>query len=225
MKGARHKINGLSRKPPTKQPYDLVLIVCEGEVTEPNYFEDLIDDEGLSSVNIKITGDCGSDPLSVVNYAIALFEARAKENNPGTLFDKVYCLIDRDEHANFDNAIQKAKEYTYENKKNIITIIDSYPCFEYWYLCHFIYSRAFITKTSNKTACDNCIASLNPRWKRLFKSKYDKNSKSPYTKLSNLTDTAIKNAEIALKDALATGQQNPSTKVHELVKYLLTIKK
>ena len=34
------------------------------------------------------------------------------EKNPSTLFDKVYCLIDRDEHAKFDAAVHKAKTYT-----------------------------------------------------------------------------------------------------------------
>ncbi len=33
----------LQRKVPKRKPYDRVLIVCEGEKTEPIYFEDLCD--------------------------------------------------------------------------------------------------------------------------------------------------------------------------------------
>jgi len=51
-----------------KAPYDIVLIVCEGEKTEPNYFNELKKAFRLSNTNIKIVGR-GADPLSVVNFA------------------------------------------------------------------------------------------------------------------------------------------------------------
>lgn len=45
--------------------YEKVLIVCEGSKTEPLYFGEIKDAFEISTANIRISGDCGSDPLSV----------------------------------------------------------------------------------------------------------------------------------------------------------------
>ena len=59
---SRRKNHKLERKSEFLQPYDLILIVSEGEETEPNYFNKMIIREKLSSANVKVTGECGSDP-------------------------------------------------------------------------------------------------------------------------------------------------------------------
>ena len=111
----------LTRGVDKRESYDLVLIVTEGERTEPNYFHNLIKNEKLSSANIVITGECGSNPLSVVNEGLARLK-QSKKGGPSTTYDRVYCLFDRDEHQNFEAAIKKTKD-------NNIEIICSYPCF------------------------------------------------------------------------------------------------
>ena len=59
----------LQRGKPKRQPYDRVLIVCEGNKSEPFYFESLIDDFRLSSANVKIFGkECNSSPDKVLEY-------------------------------------------------------------------------------------------------------------------------------------------------------------
>ena len=58
-----------ARRGPAREPYDLVLIVCEGTKTEPFYFDGLRVAERLSSANIKVTPAVGSDPMSIVQYA------------------------------------------------------------------------------------------------------------------------------------------------------------
>lgn len=61
-----------ARRKPTRKAKDTVLIVCEGEKTEPNYFEELKRDLGLSNMDIVIYGkECDSDPMSVVRHALA----------------------------------------------------------------------------------------------------------------------------------------------------------
>lgn len=132
-------------------------------------------------------------------------------------FDEVYCVIDRDTHKTFDKAKQLA------NSKNIQLII-SYPNFEYWYLCHFIYSRAPIIKSGNNSAGDNCISLLNVKWVKEFKEQYDKAKSGIYVMLLSKLDDAIKNATKALNDSQESGEPNPSTQVHELVKKLRNIK-
>lgn len=52
MVGKKSKI--LSRAAAKREEYDLVLIVCEGSKTEPNYFNNLRQVERLSSSNIMV---------------------------------------------------------------------------------------------------------------------------------------------------------------------------
>lgn len=219
MPRSKRKSPKLKRSAAKREPYELILIVCEGSETEPNYFENLRETEGLSSVNVQITGESGSDSMSVINYAIKVYEDREKEKNPSTLYDKVYCVIDRDSHANFDNAINKSRGYNY------ITLIKSYPSFEYWYLCHFVYSRASISRSGNRSAGDNCVKTLEKHWQSKFGASYTKNRKGIYRNLNGSLDQAVINSKKALKDAKASDEMNPSTEVHSLVEYLLKIKK
>ena len=65
------KAEALRREAHKREPYDLVLIVCEGGKTEPKYLQELRDAFKLSTANIRIAGDeCGSSPRSVVDYAL-----------------------------------------------------------------------------------------------------------------------------------------------------------
>lgn len=47
----------LKRPGPKREPYDRVLIVCEGEKTEPNYLKEMIAHFQLSSANVAIVHD------------------------------------------------------------------------------------------------------------------------------------------------------------------------
>jgi hypothetical protein len=90
------------RRPAVREPYDVVLIVCEGEKTEPGYLQGLKNAYRLSSANITIVPGEGNDPVrkamhSVfedlqprINIAIANAERLARHNedsgaqNPAT---------------------------------------------------------------------------------------------------------------------------------------------
>jgi hypothetical protein len=63
------KVKQLQRAKESRKPYDKVLIVCEGEKTEPYYLIALRDHLKLSQANIKIDPNCDSSPTSVVKYA------------------------------------------------------------------------------------------------------------------------------------------------------------
>lgn len=210
---SRKQNRNLNRSSAQKDAYDLVLIVCEGEKTEPYYFKDLIRMEKLSSVNISVIPSNGSDPVSVVDTAIEKREQQAKYLS----FDAIYCVIDRDKHPNFNQAIDKAKA-------NDIKIIVSYPSFEYWYICHFDFYRSSIVPTGNKSAGNNCVSILNQYWKKVFKKDYAKNQDGLYALLLDRLEVAIKNAQNGLKQAQGEGELNPSTQVYELVDYLRKIK-
>lgn len=210
---SKRKNRDLKRQPATIDTYKGILIVCEGEQTEPLYFESLKKVEGLTSADIKVVYGKHSDPINVINKAIDEQE-KQKHYLP---FDKVYCVIDGDVSANLNEAKKLAKQ-------NNIQLIISYPCMEYWYICHFNPYHSPIIATGNKSAGDNCESILNKYWKKAFKKDYKKNQPNLYALLHDKLETAIKNAKAGLKQAQADNELNPSTQVYELVDYLRNIK-
>lgn len=184
--------------------YDRVLIVCEGEQTEPLYFESFKQEYDLSSANVVVTdASKGSDPVSVVRYAEKLFKASQKDNNA---FDRVFCVFDKDQHGNYGAAVQMLSK-----GNSIFTAITSVPCFEYWFVLHFDYTtKSFPSATA-------VIAELKKHI-----PAYAKNS-GVFSALREKMPTAIKNAEKANAYASKIGTDNPSTKVVDLVKYLLEL--
>lgn len=205
----RQPRNQLIRRRRTREPYDRVLIVTEGVKSEPNYFEDLVRHYRLSSANVMIIGT-GKDPSAVVQEAI---DTRDRELELGERYDQVYCVFDRDRHANFFAASQRASSLG-------IRLARSWPCFEYWLLLHFRYIRMPFVASGSRSGCDNCTVQL-----RKFIPSYRKSTANLFSILLNKLDRAKEHAHKALADANSTGERNPSTEVHGLVEYLQEIRK
>jgi hypothetical protein len=67
-------VRAIWRRVAFRAPRRFILVVCEGEKTEPNYIAHYKKGLGLCNVKLEICGkECGSDPLSVVEYAEARF--------------------------------------------------------------------------------------------------------------------------------------------------------
>jgi hypothetical protein len=109
----------LDRAAPTRKLKPTILIVCEGENTEPSYFRQF----KLTSATIKAVGN-GSNTVSLVQEAIKLTE---KES-----FEQVWCVFDKDTFPaeNFNNAILMAEARG-------INVAYSNQAFEYWLILHF----------------------------------------------------------------------------------------
>ena len=199
----------LRRKGPKREPYDRVLIVCEGSKTEPSYFRSLVDRYRLSTANVEITGS-GSDPRALVKTAKKL---RDDEKRWGDRYDTVYCVFDRDEHTHFNTASNEALSAN-------LKLARSWPCFEFWLLLHFVYHRRPYAPSGNRTAAENCVRELQQHL-----PNYTKGNTGVFEELKEdqLKD-AKSNARHALSDAEATGEYNPSTEVHCLVAYLQALK-
>lgn len=189
------------------EPYARVLIVCEDSKSVPAYLEAVCDNLKLSNSNIKICGkECGSAPINVVEFAI--------KQKSG--YDKTYCVIDRDQHSKFHEALQKA-----QGKK--IEVIISIPCFEYWLLLHFEYvSRPF--RAAQGSDCNEVIKVLK---KNL--PNYEKDAhffREDYSKLKEKQAIAINNAKKRVQacqhDELEN--RNPYTEMHLLIEYLTHLK-
>lgn len=225
MQSKRPSKSSLKRGKQVREEYELIAIVCEGTKTEPFYYDDVKKVERLPSANIFVTGDCGSDPLSVVKHGINLYEKSVAEKNPSTLYDIVFCAIDRDAHQTFNAALDCAAQYNRNKNKAIIFPIKSYPSFEIWYLFHFLYTRQVFVKIPTKSAGQRCKEVLNIEWKKVFKEDYEKFHADIYKKLKskNLVVEGIKNATLALADAKKTSEMNPSTEAHLLLEFLLSI--
>jgi len=217
------KAEDLARKKASRDPYPKVLIVCEGEKTEPNYFSELKDHLELSSTNVVVTGECGSSPISVVEYALQLYEL---EQNSGDPFDKVFCVFDKDIHETYQQALDKISsanqqaldEIASEKPEDIIIATTSVPCFEYWLLLHFDYTTAPFRGTGGKNACGRLIDEL-----KKYMPAYQKGDESIFGQLLDKQPQAIAYAVNSLRAAERNGNDNPSTKIHKLIEYLKSI--
>lgn len=209
----KRKARAFKRTAPARSPYEKVLIVCEGSRTEPNYFLGLIDHYEINTANVKVDGSCGSDPVSVVDHAIQLYRAERDKSEP---YDRVYCVMDRDAHPKFDEAMNKLQA---QKPAGVFYPAVSVPCFEYWLLLHFNYTRAAFTAVGKVSAGAAVLAELKRFW-----PEYEKADGEVFERLKDQLGVAKANAKNALNDAQKTGSKNPSTNIHELVDYLQNIK-
>lgn len=207
--------NSLKRKQAKRAPYDRVLIVCEGEKTEPSYLQALIDDLKLNTANIRIVPNTtGSAPISVVAHALKEYTKakREKEN-----YDQVYCVFDQDLHPNYNDALSSVEEKRREGCP--ISAITSVPCFEFWILLHFRYTtRPFQEK--NGSICADVISHLK---KHL--PNYQKGKEDVYSITKTHLPQAMNHAKRVLRHCETGNTDMPSTKIHKLVEYLQNLKK
>ncbi len=109
----------LVRVVPTREERPTILIVCEGENTEPSYFKQF----RLTSAKIIAIGE-GYNTLSLIEQA-------AKIQEKGK-YDQVWCVFDKDSFTlnNFNSAIKMAEAMGFG-------IAYSNQAFEYWLILHF----------------------------------------------------------------------------------------
>ncbi len=198
----------LRRKKARRASYDTVLIVCEGEKTEPHYFMELRDDLKLNSANIEITGNTGgSSPMNVVDYGFEHYEE----------YDQTFCVFDKDRHTNYQAALSKIRNKK-KRKGHAILPITSVPCFEFWLLLHFCYTTKNFA-TGPGSICEWVIADLKSEL-----PGYAKGTMGIYEQLKERLPTAIENSCKVANYCKSAGTDHPSTQIHELVEYLQNLK-
>lgn len=201
------------RQAPTRAPYDVILIVCEGEKTEPEYLKGLRKAFDLNPANVKIVSAAGNDPVSVVRQAIRALRDAAGE------FDCVFCVFDRNGHANYQEALDLVANSPL-GRRGILTAITSVPCFEIWILLHYAYSTAPFVASGSRSACENVIAAI-----RGHLPEYEKAFEGVFEKLQPLLDAAVTHGDRLTLHNRQTGSDNPATSVHDLVKYLRSLER
>lgn len=182
-----------------------VLIVCEDSKSSVLYFQNICKEYRIDG-KVRVDGDSESAPISVVEYAIKLVcEKDAK-------YDVAFCVIDRDTHATFDQAVDKVQRWrTPRGKTTKLQTIASYPWYELWILLHFEYFAK---------PCPT-LADLKPHLNKKLSEKnlpkYDKSTSDLFSALFPLTEIAQKNAQNLDIENNKTDSKNPSTKIHILI--------
>jgi len=207
--------NELRRKRERRAAYDKVLIVCEGEKTEPNYFRELRNHYRLNTTNVEISGDCGSAPISVVEHAKRCYR---DEQRKGLPFDRVYCVFDKDTHDSYQTALRAV---AIAKPKGTFYGITSVPCFEFWLLLHFVYTtKPFYGTVGSRSGGDQVTAELCK-----YIADYAKGDNGRFEQLIGQLPQAIIYSQRVFEVAQANNTDNPSTLIHVLVEYLQNLGK
>jgi hypothetical protein len=198
-KAWKRKVN-YSRRVNTRCLRDRILILCEGEKTEPNYFRKFPLNIELVEIHVEGTG---ANTLSLVEEAISRGQNAANDGRP---YNQIWCVFDRDlfPPGNFNSAFRVADE-------NRIHIAYSNQSFELWYLLHYNFNDAAIDRKT--------YARRLTKW---MGSKYRKNDEGIYGLLEERQPAAIQNAK-RLRDRYHPcnpEKDDPSTTVHTLVETL-----
>lgn len=197
----RDRERHIGRNPAKREPKRRILVVCEGKVTEPEYFKAFQHEVRNRLVHVEIDKQAGV-PLTVVNRAIDMdgeAKAEAKRRREDDLkYDDVWCVFDVDEHPNLTEALDLAN-------RSGVKVALSNPCIELWALLHFQEQNEQIHRHEAQRA----LKAHLPRYDKVL--DFDK-MKASYEK-------AVERARSLQKKAEATGDpiRNPSTAV-----YLLT---
>ena len=195
----------------TKQPRKRILIICEGENTEVDYFKK------FRIANVTVT------PIGIGMSTTKLIKEVEKyqkeiEKRKKIQFDEVWVVFDKDESSDFEDAIRLARSKKYK-------VAYSNQAFEYWLVLHFQDHQGGAMQRSAYAAIIN---------ENLQKQKYGVNydakskhvSEDMFDILMGLLQKAYDRAckLYALKKKTNQETQESVTTMHHLVKSITGIK-
>jgi len=184
-----------------------ILIVCEGEKTEPNYFRSIIARFPPHLAELVEVEGLGANTQSLVNQAKQLRARKADTDYP---YDETWVVFDRDSFPPdaFDNAIRSAESAT-------MGAAWSNEAFEIWYLLHFEDRQTGMNRDAYKARLTHHLGHL-----------YKKNDTDMYHKLQKKGDEALAVSRARQRDTefadTAPHQANPCTTVYKLIEMLNT---
>lgn len=200
------------RRPPRREPYDRVLIVCEGTKTEPQYFRDAIEAYRLSSANVVVTSGRRSDPVQTLETAVDRFRDDSD-------YESVYVVLDQDVPT-YGRAEKRMAELASDEDvpgglAEILALVPSMPCFEYWLLLHFEETARPYEKEGRRSACADCERDLKRHLPR-----YTKGGRGVFAATSPHLDEAVARASRRVNASTDVAEPNPVTHVHRLMERL-----
>lgn len=207
-------IRRYARKEKRRKPRNIVvriLIVCEGEKTEPNYFNAFREiNQGTTIIEVE---GCGMNASSVVKKAIELSEGSEQE------YDRVWAVFDKDSFFSqrFNEAIAKALQAG-------IDCAWSNEAFELWFLYHFQYVDTEMHRTQYADAISKAV-NKSGKYKGKIPYQYQKNASDNYRIMTECgsQEDALRNAERATANFSDENYaaHNPCTMVYKLVRQLI----
>ncbi|WP_170400149.1 RloB family protein [Ruegeria arenilitoris] len=174
------------------------MIVCEGEKTEPGYLHKLISEYRVPTAKVRVHGEGGAAPISVVEYADEILDKDAD-------FEHIFLVFDRDAHSTYQDAITKT--YGFKKRRKLqsknIEAVTSIPCFEVWLLLHVSTScKPYGTGVPGTPPGKQVIRDLRayPAFANYEKSKIDF-----FDEIKEETDNAIARAKRQVDQAQKAG--------------------
>ena len=194
----------LRRRRSFREPRARFLIVCEGEVTEPAYFNDVrLHERGI--IDLEVVH--GGVPKTVVERAVEMKKQSEREakrlKDENRRFDRIWCVFDVDVHPFVAEARQRAQAHA-------IDLAVSNPCFELWFLLHFQSQTAHLERQRVQRIC------------REYMPGYEK---APPCDVLRPHQTAAMERAAQLEnwqEQRDNAGANPSTGVHRLVREIQT---
>jgi hypothetical protein len=193
----------LKRRAAKIEPRKAIVIFCEGERTEPDYFEAYRRIHRNPLVRIEIQAAAGV-PLTMVRSAVEY--RRSKKRTKRDSFaknDEVWVVFDRDEHPNVPEAIDMAEA-------NGIKVAYSNPCFELWALLHYREHHAPDDRHQVQAHLCGCMA------------RYDRHRRKDldFGVMKDHTETAETRAERLVERRMQEGDPKgrPYTDVYKLTR-------
>jgi hypothetical protein len=182
-----------------------VLVLCEDSKSSKIYLEDA-SRYFRATTKVEIAHPGRTDPVGVVKAAVS------QQRN----FEVVYCVVDRDSHANWERAIDMARGHPK------VQMIRSFPCFEFWLLLHFAYTRAGFAPAGGLSAADQVVRELKrrPGMENYAKGSIDGLFQKLCGEAEAMLLTACANGDRTLHDAEQDGEMNPCTEMQVLIREL-----
>lgn len=187
------------RKVDKRKVFVRLLIICEGEKTEPHYFNGFLSEYDFPGdmAEVKVVHTRENTLRELVTCAKRLRESER---------DQMWVVADKDGYTKHAEAFNKARD-------NNINIAFSSISFEFWILLHYEYTTRAFAKA------DDIISYL--RKKHL---EYEKKDRNLYFRIKDQTAKAVKHAKrVREYQAKANYSEkifewNPYTNVDELLK-------
>ncbi len=124
------KLSNLKRRKPFIAERQRFILICEGENTEPAYFNALKGQYPGALISIEYVAPAGS-PITIKDKVQVRMDAlrREQKQNSSAKADTVWAVFDRDKHDKVADAIAGCESAG-------ARVAYSNPCFEVWLILH-----------------------------------------------------------------------------------------
>jgi hypothetical protein len=179
------------------------LVVCEDDVSAPNYFLALKKHENLTATSVEVVGSKHkSQPIQVVDRAIELMKLANHEDSGTEPFEQIWCVVDGEHSYKLNNARSRACA-------NGVKLAVSTMCFEYWVLLHFD------EHAKSALNCDAVVSTLKKHQPNYTKGGCDFTDIVPHAR------TASERAKRLRDRSVHPENQNPCSEVYLLIDAIL----